>query len=229
MPQPSLLTPPFAVSDAHQRILAAAEDLFAERGYDAVSMHAIATRAGMCKANVFHHFTSKNALYIAVLRQACRDSDENLHKLEGTHLPFAQRLAGFAREHLSHVLERHKVSRLIQREMLHSDPGRAQEMAEKIFGDKFQRLVAVLREGRERGELRADVDPAMVATLLIGANVFFFEARDLLCHFPDVSFAADPDRYSRHLVDILLRGILPAKTIPAETILTKPDAEKSSA
>lgn len=225
MLQQPLLNAPFTVSDAPQRILAAAEDLFAERGYDAVSMHAIATRAGMCKANVFHHFTSKNALYIAVLRQACRDSDENLHKLEGADLPFAERLAGFAREHLSQVLEHHKVSRLIQREMLHSDPSRAQEMAEKVFGDKFQHLVAVIREGREQGELRADVDPAMVATLLIGANVFFFEARDLLRHFPDVSFAANPERYSRHLVDILLRGILPAGT--PEKTLVKPAADKS--
>ena len=225
MPQQPLLNAPFTVSDAPQRILAAAEDLFAERGYDAVSMHAIATRAGMCKANVFHHFTSKNALYIAVLRQACRDSDENLHKLEGADLPFAERLAGFAREHLSQVLEHHKVSRLIQREMLHSDPRRAQEMADKVFGDKFQHLVAVIREGREQGELRADVDPAMVATLLIGANVFFFEARDLLRHFPDVSFAANPERYSRHLVDILLRGILPAGT--PEKTLVKPAADKS--
>lgn len=216
----------FTVSDAPQRILAAAEDLFAERGYDAVSMHAIATRAGMCKANVFHHFTSKSALYIAVLRQACRDSDANLHKLEGADLPLAERLAGFAREHLNHVLERHKVSRLIQREMLHSDASRAQEMAEQVFGDKFQRLVAVIREGRERGELRVDVDPAMVATLLIGANVFFFEARDVLRHFPDVSFAAEPDRYSRHLVDIVLHGIVPAE--PPGQALAKPGAGKSS-
>ena len=223
MPPAASPSSPVVGNDAHHRILAAAEDLFAERGYDAVSMHAIATRAGVCKANVFHHFISKNALYIAVLRQACHDSDENLHKLEGAHLPFAERLAGFAREHLRHVLERHKVSRLIQREMLHSDSSRAQEMAEKVFGDKFQHLVAVLREGRERGELRADVDPAMVATLLIGANVFFFEARDVLRHFPDVSFATDPDRYSRHLVDILLRGILP------EQPLTQPGVDKASA
>ena len=227
MPQPSLLNTPVAANDASQRILAAAEDLFAERGYDAVSMHAIATRAGMCKANVFHHFASKNALYIAVLRQACRDSDENLHKLEDPDVPFAERLAGFAREHLSHVLDQPKVSRLIQREMLHSDSSRAQEMAEKVFGDKFQRLVAVIREGRERGELRADVDPAMVATLLIGANVFFFEARNLLYHFPDVSFAADPDRYSRYLVDILLRGILPVEAIAKP--ITKSGADKPPA
>ena len=57
--------------DAIERILEAAESLFSERGFDAVSMSDIAAAAGVCKANVFHHFTSKNELYIAVLRNAC--------------------------------------------------------------------------------------------------------------------------------------------------------------
>jgi TetR/AcrR family transcriptional regulator len=192
------------------RILAAAEGLFAELGFDAVSMNAIAARAGVSKANIFHHFSSKNALYIAVLREACRDAAEDLHNLENDNLPFPERLANFAHEHLSHILEREQVTRLIQREIMQNGQQRGQELAEKVFGDKFKRFVDILRDGQQRGELRAGIDPAMVATLLIGANVFFFETRELLRHFPDVGFAADPARYSSMLIDILLRGILPA-------------------
>jgi TetR/AcrR family transcriptional regulator len=210
MAQQPTLSPSSACGEASARILAAAEQLFAEHGFDAVSINAIAARAEVSKANVFHHFNSKNALYIAVLREACRDSAEDLHHLEHDDRPFPERLADFAREHLSHILERHQVSRLVLREMLHDGSSRGQEMAEKVFGDKFQWFVEILRDGQARGELRADVDPAMVATLLIGANVFFFEARDVLRHFPDVKFAMHPDRYSRMLIDILLRGMLPA-------------------
>ncbi len=209
MPQQPTLKPISVSGDGSERILVAAEELFAEHGFDAVSINAIAAHAGVSKANVFHHFSSKEALYIAVLREACRDSAENLDHLQHDHRPFPERLADFAREHLNHILERHKVTRLIQREMLYNHPGRAQDMAEKVFGDKFQRLVQILRDGQARGELRTDVDPAMVATLLIGANVFFFQARALLQHFPDVTFATDPDRYSRMTIDMLLHGILP--------------------
>lgn len=209
MSQQPDLKPAALSSDGSDRILAAAESLFAEHGFDAVSINAIATRAGVSKANVFHHFSSKDALYIAVLREACRDSTENLHHLQHDDRPFPERLADFARDHLNHILERHKVTRLIQREMLYNHPGRAQDMAEKVFGDKFQRLVQILRDGQARGELRTDVDAAMVATLLIGANVFFFEARSLLQHFPDVTFTTEPNRYSRQMIDMLLHGILP--------------------
>jgi TetR/AcrR family transcriptional regulator len=108
---------------------------------------------------------------------------------------------------LASMLEHGQVQRLILRELLTDGERRGQEFAEKVFGDNFARFVAILRQGQARGELRADLDPAMVATLLIGANVFFFEARDVLRHFHDVGFATDPARYSRMLVDILMRGI----------------------
>ena len=204
-------------AEASGRILAAAEELFAELGFDAVSMNAIAARAGVSKANIFHHFSSKNALYIAVLREACHEAAEDLQILENDDRPFAERLAHFAHEHLNHILEREQVTRLIQREIMQNGQQRGQELAEKVFGDKFQRFVEILRDGQRRGELRAGIDPAMVATLLIGANVFFFETRELLRHFPDVGFARDPARYSGMLIDILLHGILPATdgTAPA--------------
>jgi len=48
-------------------ILAAAEDLFAERGFDAASMHEIAAAAGVARATPAYFYGSKQALYEAVL------------------------------------------------------------------------------------------------------------------------------------------------------------------
>ncbi len=191
-----------------QRILKAAEELFSEQSFDAVSMHAIAQRAAVSKANIFHHFGSKNTLYIAVLREACRQLAELLQNLIHASGPLAERLTLFATAHLAHILQRKSVPRLILSELLKGDPLRGEELAQQVFGENFSHLVEILRQGKTEGELRADIDPAMVAALLIGADVFFFQTRDVLRHFPDVDFADDPARYSRMLVDLLLRGIL---------------------
>jgi TetR/AcrR family transcriptional regulator len=193
-----------------ERILATAERLFAEHGFDAVSMHSIAEQAGVSKANVFHHFTSKNELYIAVLRHACHDASQHLDDLGGDDATLAERLGKFAHAHLASLLEHGQVTRLSLRELLNDDSRQSQELAEKVYGEKFARFVAILRAGQDAGELRADIDPAMVATVLIGANVFFFEARDVLRHLPEVTFSEQPERYSAMLADILLRGIRPA-------------------
>ncbi len=195
--------------DAVERILVAAESLFAEHGFDAVSMSAIGEAAGVSKANVFHHFTSKNELYVAVLRNACRAAVQHLDDLSKNGAPLTERLPQFARAHLENLLEHGQVARLMLRELLSDNPRHSQELAEKVYGEKFSRFVAILRAGQQAGELRTDIDPAMVATMLIGANVFFFESRDVLRHFPDVTFTQHPKHYSTMLADILLHGILP--------------------
>jgi TetR/AcrR family transcriptional regulator len=190
------------------RILAAAEELFARRGFDTVSMNDIAESAGVSKANIFHHFESKNALYLAVVRNACADSIDRLQQLQHADGAIPERLADFTANHLHNMLEHDRVSRLILREIVGEQGARrAQELAEKVFGENFAILVEIVRIGQRRGELRADFDPAMLATLLIGADVFFFESQEVLRHFKDVDFAHDPERYSRMLMDLLLRGI----------------------
>ncbi|CAA0118214.1 HTH-type transcriptional repressor KstR2 [Halioglobus japonicus] len=53
-----------------QRLLDAAEDLFATRGYDGTSLREIATEAGIKEPGLYNHFASKQALYEAVLYRA---------------------------------------------------------------------------------------------------------------------------------------------------------------
>lgn len=195
--------------DAVERILAAAKDLFAESGFDAVSMNAIAERAGVSKANVFHHFKSKNALYLEVLKTARSESGNQIDQLGSGSGTLVERLRDFSQSHLANILRDEKISRLIQRDLLENGPQRGKEFAEQVFGQNFASLVEILRTGQKNGELRAQIDPAMLATLLIGADVFFFQSREVLRHFPDVSFTDTPESYSTMLVDILLRGILP--------------------
>ncbi len=210
------------------RILAAAEALFAEHGFDAVSINAIAEAASVSKANVFHHFNSKHALYQAVLRNACDETTQQLKHMVAHSGAVAANLGQFAEKHLENILEHDQFARLILREILSDMPKERLKIAQQVFGENFSELVEILRRGQKRGELRADVDPAMVVTLLVGANVFFFQARNVFRHFPDVNFADDPSRYSRMVVDILLRGMLsPASA--KNTKLAGKTGESSSA
>jgi TetR/AcrR family transcriptional repressor of mexJK operon len=54
-----------------EAILQAAGDLFMERGYEVVSLDAVAQRAGVSKATIYARYTDKDALFAAVLRQEC--------------------------------------------------------------------------------------------------------------------------------------------------------------
>lgn len=195
--------------DAATRILEASRRLFAEHGFDAVSMNAIAEAAEVSKANIFHHFKNKDELYLATLKTACAASCGQIDRFGQADGRFDERLKRYAAEHLGHILDNEQITRLIQRDLLEKGSQRGQQFAEQVFGQNFARLVAILREGQRRGELRAEVDPALVALMVIGTNITFFQAREVFRHFPDVNFAESPETYSRMAMDIVLQGIQP--------------------
>jgi AcrR family transcriptional regulator len=65
---------PNASSGTRERIVAAAAHLFAERGYHATPMSAVADAAGLSQTGVVHHFPDKAELLAAVLeRRDVRD------------------------------------------------------------------------------------------------------------------------------------------------------------
>lgn len=196
------------VSEGARAILAAAEALFASRGYDAVSMNEIAQAAGVSKANIFHHFSNKKALYLAVLRAACvNDSAELLQELELEDGPVIERLQRFVAHHLNSLLRNERSARLIQREVNQSSDDQAKELAEQVFGANYSRLLSLIQAGQAQGELRSDVEPALMVVMLLAANVFFFDAHRVLRHLPGATFATDPAGFSHAAMDMLLHGI----------------------
>jgi len=73
------------------RILKAAERLFAERGFDGTSIRAIVARARVNQAAINYHFEGKEGLYREVLRAAFRGLTED-------QLGHADETAGLPRE-----------------------------------------------------------------------------------------------------------------------------------
>lgn len=68
---PARLVPSSKAPDQQRdRILHAAQRLFAARGYDGASAEAIAAEAGVAKGLIFHHFGSKAGLYLAAVGDA---------------------------------------------------------------------------------------------------------------------------------------------------------------
>ncbi len=74
-----------------ERIMKAAERLFAERGYDGTSVRAIVAKARVNQAAINYHFDGKDGLYREVLRAA-------FHALTEDHLAHAKDVKSMSRE-----------------------------------------------------------------------------------------------------------------------------------
>lgn len=66
------------MSEARRRVVDAANTLFVEQGYKAVSMQQIANIAQINKATLYHHFRSKEELFAAVVEGATAQSKADI-------------------------------------------------------------------------------------------------------------------------------------------------------
>jgi len=189
-------------------ILDAATALFADQGFDAVSVASIAEKAGVCKANVFHHFPSKDDLYLAVMKEASADHAdyaEELYQAPGSSADKVRKLIEFE---IRNFLDHQQRTRLMMREATGDGRARVRKMARNVFQRNFTAVVRIFEQGRDLGEFRPSIDPAAAAMLLGGATNFFFTWREALHEFREVSGLETVETYSRQIAPLILSGVL---------------------
>jgi TetR/AcrR family transcriptional regulator len=108
-------------------ILDAAGELFARRGFDAVSLAEIGERAGVSRATPAYFFRSKAGLYRAVLERCFADALDTVRTGRARALrsgrPPAEVLAGAVSDYVDFVAAHPVFVRLIQRDALGEGPG----------------------------------------------------------------------------------------------------------
>ena len=91
-----------------ERILEAAAELVAERGLANVRMEEVAVRAGVAKGTIFHRFSNRAGLAVALLDESERQLQEALLRGPpplGPGAPAAERLFAFLEALLDHTVE----------------------------------------------------------------------------------------------------------------------------
>jgi AcrR family transcriptional regulator len=141
-----------------ERVLGAAEELFAERGSD-VSMDQVARRAGVGHATVFRRFPSKEALVAAVIVRRIHQVGE----LAAAALEQGDAAEGF--ERFAWQVAELKAH---DRALFEGLAGPCAELSEVVEAhtevlDTVRRLVVAAQEA---GAVRADVDPDEVPLIL---------------------------------------------------------------
>jgi TetR/AcrR family transcriptional regulator len=192
-------------------ILDAATALFADEGFDSVSVASIAERAGVCKANVFHHFPSKDDLYLAVMKEASAvhaDYAEELHRAAGSSADKVRKLIDFE---IRNLLENPQRTRLTMREVSGSGHARVRKLARGVFQRNFSAVVSIFEQGRDKGEFHPSFDPAAGAMLVSGAAICYFTCREALHEFRDAGDHDMPEAYARRVAELILSGVLAAQ------------------
>ena len=149
-------------------LLRAAQEIFATRAVDEVTVEEIADAAGVAVGSLYNHFGSKAGLHAAVVERAVEVDRQFMDLAYTADRSPVEQLYAAAEEYLRFYLEAPEYFRMLA---FPGDPGRyraGQELAERMarsVDEQNGRMVEALRLGIDAGVVR-DVDPAAVATVL---------------------------------------------------------------
>jgi TetR/AcrR family transcriptional regulator, fatty acid metabolism regulator protein len=187
-------------SEKYQRILDAAVEVIAERGYFSSPVSAIAARAGVADGTVYLYFKSKDE----VLRTAIDTTFDHFYRqveerFKTLHDPREQ-LEYIAQVHLeSHAVNR-SMAVLMQTEVRQSAKF-IEEFSHHHLVKYIQMVREVVRRGQQEGIFRRDVSDGVVAHCMFGA------IDELLSSAVFTGRVYDAKATAGQVMDVLLNGI----------------------
>ena len=147
-----------------------AAELFAERGIAATSVDEVLAAAGAGKGQFYHYFRGRDDLAAAAVGHRCAQVVARLTQALGSASSLTeleQALAGFIAEFEQMGLPGCPIGTLATQVAGRNEAARLQAAAgfdawEQLLADALERM-------RQRGELRADARPAVLATGLLAS------------------------------------------------------------
>jgi TetR/AcrR family transcriptional regulator len=183
-------------------VIDAAERLFAERGFAATSMRDISAASGVSHPLIHHHFGSKEELYAAVKRRMVEGYARRFPAAaRAPNRPLSVRSE--MRRIMTYLSENPVMLRLCSWTRLEGDvqvwPG------EPDLLDTLRRRVEA---AQRRGQVRSDLDPAVLSLMIFGLIIFWVENR---AHFAERFRGRIVDEaYLRQAVALIELGIAPS-------------------
>ncbi len=202
-------------TSAQQRLMTAAKRVFARDGLDGATTRAIAREAGVNEVTLFRHFGTKEHLIEAVVGRAFGEptrpgpdaapAPARAGPRAGTR-GLAADLDNFARRYEALLRENLPLIRTVLGE-IHRHRECERQALHGIFRPMRAALIADLEDARARGEIAADVQPAIAADLFAGTIFAGVIRKAKASARPDYAQAD----YRRLGIAVFVQGLAPAR------------------
>ncbi len=202
------MTDEVELTDAKQRVLDAAEEMFMEHGYAAITLRDLAERLDIRQASLYYHFPDgKEQLYVEMAERAFQTHSEGMRRV----------MAAAGNDLRSHLLAiadwfaQHRPINVIG--MMYADlPALSRERAQRLAQTAYEALFFPLRdafvEAQRRGEVR-DINPEMLAGFYLALmdGITFSQTQPVSVGRAEMAEAA---------IDMVLHGIMTGRHTASE-------------
>ncbi len=184
-----------------EQIVEAALGLIAAQGVRRLSMAALARRVGLVPSALYRHFGSKQEILQAAVQMIGQKAGENLKAVRGLTPNSLERLQYLLTGILKMIRELQAMPRIVFSEGMSTDHPEDKRQVYEMLQGVLKQVENIIREGQERGEIRADLDAKSLAFTFWG----MIPPAVILWHMSDGEF--DVTRHSEKSWDLFRESI----------------------
>jgi len=182
--------------EKQDRILQAAIDEFAERGYELANTNRIAKQAKISVGSIFHYFTTKENLFLYIVQYGSAMIEEYAGKVvDDETLTVAQKIEALlrlavksSREEETLIRLYHEMSSIGNKDLINKLP-RSMELFTS------ERYIKMLEEGQRKGEVKPELDARLAAFTM--DNIFLSLQFAYACDYYRIRF----QMYNHPMID----------------------------
>lgn len=187
----------------HENILAVAMDVFLEHGYHAASMDVIAARAKVSKITVYAHFSSKQALFSAIIAELVGRLTGAFQRMTLAGLPPEKALRQMARAYLDLALAPRS---LALHRLVVAEAARQPQLGRMILRHGPLPITATLAAYLKAQPSLRIADPDLAAQQFLGMVLAQNQLGLLLAGKPAAKSKAALNAAIDHAVELFLNG-----------------------
>ncbi|MEJ2636170.1 MAG: TetR/AcrR family transcriptional regulator [Calditrichia bacterium] len=188
-------------NNSKNRIFRVAAHLFAERGYNGVSMREISETTGLSKPTIYYYFGNKEGIYSSLVDAGLHFGSSEFQNLLEQDLSIRQKIIEIAKIRFRQVLQFPEFAKFFLRLYTSTEKLPFLENFIKEAGVRRQLLIRLIEEGVTRGEFGTSANPQLAAEIFMGAMMHFIlnqlNSKEMLLS----------DKLAEDIVELLFKGL----------------------
>lgn len=190
--------------DSPERLLRAGLKLFVRKGYRGSSVAEITKAAGMTRGALYCHFKTKEHLAREIIKlfeeKFLRSMMAYVEEGDGNPSAKLDRMLRFDIKFAGDYPELCLFMTMISAEMFGSR-NRFESYLKSVYRRWSEFITGILEEGRQSGEFEKEIDPPMLALVIIGLHDGVLLQKEINRE------AIDLRSYTRHFKDLIISGV----------------------
>lgn len=203
-------------SDKRQDILASAEMLFSEFGYEGTSTRQIAKSSGANMAMINYYFGSKEGVFLEIMESRISGFKSQLSQISAEDIPAKEKLMKVVERYADRIFSNIKFHKMMHRELLMTQRPEMFSQIKEAMACNRQVIEDIINKGIQEGVFR-EVDVRMSIASIMGTITLVATSPSKVSDVDNLDWM-DPtqvepfkNRLVSHLQDLIITHLTPKK------------------